>query len=82
MIQIQLQDEAWEDIEAGTEALLDEWLVKAGDRVEAGQVVANVMVVKTSFEVVAPAAGTISKLLVDAQGNFPRGTAIAELQAA
>jgi pyruvate/2-oxoglutarate dehydrogenase complex dihydrolipoamide acyltransferase (E2) component len=82
MIAIALQDEAWTDVEEGTEALLDEWLVKPGDTAAAGQVVANVMVVKTAFEVVAPAAGTIAKLLVEAQGNFARGQPLAELQPA
>jgi pyruvate/2-oxoglutarate dehydrogenase complex dihydrolipoamide acyltransferase (E2) component len=82
MIAIQLQDDAWTDVEEGTEALLDEWLVKPGDSVAAGQVLANVMVVKTAFEVVSPAAGKITKLLVDAQGNFARGQPLAELQPA
>lgn len=79
MTAIHLQDEAWEDIEEGTEALLDEWHVKEGDVVEAGQLVASVMVIKTSFDVLAPAAGTIGKLLVAAQDNFTRGQALAEL---
>lgn len=79
MTAIYLQDEAWEDIEEGTEALLDEWHVKEGDVVEAGQLVASVMVVKTNFDVLAPAAGTIGKLLVAAQDNFTREQALAEL---
>ncbi|AIL61761.1 lipoyl domain-containing protein [Pseudomonas alkylphenolica] len=79
MTQIHLQDDAWEDIDESTEALLDEWHVKEGDSVEAGQLVASVMVIKTSFEVLAPAAGTIGKLLVAAQDNFNRGQALAEL---
>lgn len=79
MTAIHLQDDAWEDIEEGTEALLDEWHVKEGDVVEAGQLVASVMVIKTSFDVLAPAAGTVGKLLVAAQDNFTRGQALAEL---
>ena len=79
MTAIHLQDDAWEDIEEGTEALLDEWHVKEGDVVEAGQLVASVMVIKTSFDVLAPAPGTIGKLLVAAQDNFTRGQALAEL---
>lgn len=79
MTAIHLQDDAWEDIDEGTEALLDEWHVSEGDSVEAGQLVASVMVVKTSFEVLAPAAGTVGKLLVAAQDNFSRGQALAEL---
>ncbi|VVQ20698.1 lipoyl domain-containing protein [Pseudomonas fluorescens] len=82
MINIQLQDEAWENLEAEIEALLDEWHVKVGDTVEAEQLLASVMVVKTSFDVLAPTAGTISKLLVEAQDNFTRGQALAELREA
>jgi pyruvate/2-oxoglutarate dehydrogenase complex dihydrolipoamide acyltransferase (E2) component len=82
MIKIQLQEEAWTDVEEGTEALLDEWKVKVGDSVTAGQVLANVMVVKTAFEVVAPSAGTVTKLLVNAQDNFGRGNPLAELKPA
>jgi pyruvate/2-oxoglutarate dehydrogenase complex dihydrolipoamide acyltransferase (E2) component len=77
--EIHLQEEAWEDTEEGTEALLDEWLVKAGDKVEAGQVVASVMVAKTKFDVAAPAAGVVSELKVAAQENFTRGQALATL---
>jgi pyruvate/2-oxoglutarate dehydrogenase complex dihydrolipoamide acyltransferase (E2) component len=82
MIHIQLQDDAWEDLETGTEALLDEWHVKTGDTVEAGQLLASVMVIKSSFEVLAPAAGTVSKLLVAAQDNFTRDQPLAELEEA
>ena len=82
MINIQLQDEAWEDLETDTEALLDEWHVTAGDTVEAGQLLASVMIIKSSFEVLAPTAGTISKLLVAAQDNFTRDQPLAELEEA
>lgn len=54
MINIQLQDEAWENLEVEIEALLDEWHVKVGDTVQAQQLLASVMVVKTSFDVLAP----------------------------
>lgn len=79
MTPIHLQDDAWEDIEEGTEALLDEWHVSEGDTVEAGQLVASVMVIKSSFDVLAPVSGTIGKQLVAAQGNFTRGHPLAEL---
>jgi pyruvate/2-oxoglutarate dehydrogenase complex dihydrolipoamide acyltransferase (E2) component len=82
MIEIHLPEDAWTDVEEGTEALLDEWKVKVGDSVTAGQLLANVMVVKTAFEVVAPTAGTVTRLLVNAQDNFGRGAALAELEPA
>ena len=37
MIEISLSDEAWKDVEAGVEALVDQWLVAEGDAVRAGQ---------------------------------------------
>lgn len=81
-VEITLQQEAWADVEANTEALVDEWLVKPGDMVEAEQAIATVVVVKTSYEVVAPAAGVVSEILVQAGGTFAQGTAIGRLKVA
>jgi pyruvate/2-oxoglutarate dehydrogenase complex dihydrolipoamide acyltransferase (E2) component len=77
---ITLPDEAWADVEEGTEALLEEWFVAVGDRVEQGQVVANVMLVKAAHEIAAPAAGTVESIEVAAQQNFPRGTVLGRLK--
>jgi pyruvate/2-oxoglutarate dehydrogenase complex dihydrolipoamide acyltransferase (E2) component len=81
MVDITMADEAWADVEEGTEALLDEWLVAAGDRVAAGQIIAHVVLVKATHEVTAPAAGVIESLAVAATQNFPRGTVLARLAA-
>jgi pyruvate/2-oxoglutarate dehydrogenase complex dihydrolipoamide acyltransferase (E2) component len=81
MTDITLPDEAWADVEEGTEALLDEWLVAAGDRVEAGQVIAHVVLVKATHEITAPAAGVIESLDIAATQNFPRRTVLARLGA-
>jgi pyruvate/2-oxoglutarate dehydrogenase complex dihydrolipoamide acyltransferase (E2) component len=80
MTEIQLQEEAWADVEEGTEALLDEWHVAAGDKVAAGQLLASVIVAKTKYEVTSPVAGTVAGLKFAAQDNFARGQAIATLQ--
>ena len=81
MTDITLADEAWAEVEEGTEALLDEWLVAAGERVEAGQIIAHVVLVKATHEITAPAAGVIESLAVAATQNFPRGTVLARLAA-
>ena len=81
MVDIMLPDEAWTDVEEGTEALLDEWLVAVGDRVDAGQVIANVVLVKSTHELTAPAAGVIQSLDVAATANFPRGKVLARIAA-
>jgi pyruvate/2-oxoglutarate dehydrogenase complex dihydrolipoamide acyltransferase (E2) component len=80
VIEIKIPDEAWTDVEAGTEALLDEWLVAVGDEVKEGQILGSVMVVKTAIELVAPAAGVIESLDVAATQNFGKGAVLARLR--
>lgn len=80
MIDIILDDAVWADVDEGTEALLQEWQVKAGDTVEAGQVLAVAELVKTSHEIFAPAAGRIAAIKVPEQETFGRGAVIAQLE--
>lgn len=80
MIDIILDDAVWADVDEGTEALLQEWQVKAGDTVEAGQVLAVAELVKTSHEIFAPAAGRIATIQVPEQETFGRGAVIAQLE--
>ena len=62
-----------------TEALVDQWLVKEGDHVDAGQVVARVVLVKTTLEVTAPANGVIQRILVPAEQTFAKGKPLATM---
>ena len=80
MTDIALPDDVWEGVEPGTEALVDQWLVREGDRVAAGQVVARVVLVKTNIEVTAPASGVIQRILVPAEGTVARGRPLATLR--
>ena len=82
MLAIRLGDEMWKDVEPGTEALLDKWLVQEGDTVNAGQPVANVVLVKTALEVSAPASGRIARILVAAEQTFGPGRDLALLEPA
>lgn len=82
MIGIRLPRDAWEGVEEGTEALLDQWLVREGDVVAAGQPVATAVVVKTNYEIAAPAAGRIAKILVLPQETFGRDRDLALLEEA
>lgn len=81
MIDITLMDSAWADAEEGTEALVDEWLVKEGDRVEAGQTLGVVELVKTSHEITAPSAGIVQAIKVPKQETFKRGQVLISLEA-
>jgi pyruvate/2-oxoglutarate dehydrogenase complex dihydrolipoamide acyltransferase (E2) component len=82
MIGITLAADAWKDVESGVEALVDRWLVGEGDAVRAGQVLAHVVLVKSSLEIVAPADGCIERIVVPANETFARDQAIALLKEA
>lgn len=80
MTEIQLPESVWSDVEEGTEALLDEWLVKVGDCVSEGQVLGIAELVKTSHEIVSPVPGTVLALKVEAQATFGRGSIVAVVE--
>lgn len=65
------------DMEAGT---LVEWLVKVGDRVKRGDVVAVVDTQKGAIEVEIYQSGEIEQLLVDLDTKVPVGTPLARLR--
>ncbi|MGD9762395.1 MAG: dihydrolipoamide acetyltransferase family protein [Candidatus Binatia bacterium] len=79
MLDIRLPEEAWQDVEAGTEALVDQWLVGEGHAVSRGQAIAVVVLVKTTYELAAHADGTIARILVPQGETFGRGSAIGQL---
>lgn len=72
-----LADEYWEDVEEGTEALIEEWLVSVGDTVCAGQKLADLVVVKTNVELFSPVDGVIEKILAQAEETFSKGAVLA-----
>lgn len=80
MTDVTMADTVWQDVEDGTEALLQEWLVKPGDAVSAGQPLGVAELVKTTHEIVAPADGIVSALAVAAQNTFGRGAVLARLE--
>jgi pyruvate/2-oxoglutarate dehydrogenase complex dihydrolipoamide acyltransferase (E2) component len=80
MTEITLSADAWKDIEPGVEVLVDKWLVAEGDAVRAGQPLANVIIVKSNQEIMAPSSGRIEKILVQAGETFAQGKPIALLK--
>ena len=82
MVGVRIPAEAWDGVEEGTEALLEQWLVREGDVVAAGQPVATAVLVKTNYEIAAPAAGRIAKILVAPQETFGRDQDLALLEEA
>lgn len=80
MTAITLSADAWKDIDLTTEALVDKWLVAEGDTVRAGQLLANVVLVKANQDIMAPADGRVEKILVQAGETFAQGKPIAMLK--
>ncbi len=77
-IAIRLPDDAWGSVEG--EALVDKWLVAEGDQVRAGDPLLTVVLVKTNVEIPSPVDGTLSKILVAAEGTFKRGQDLGMLE--
>ena len=65
------------DMEAGT---LVEWLVKPGDWVKRGDIVAVVETQKGAIEIETFQAGQIEKILVDLKSKVPVGTPLAKIR--
>ena len=65
------------DMEAGT---LVEWLVKPGDWVKRGDVVAVVETQKGAIEIETYQAGQIEKILVELNSKVPVGTPLAQIR--
>lgn len=65
----------WKDDD---EAAISAWFYSDGDAVSAGAVIAEIMVEKSSFELVAPASGTLA-ILVPAEESVRPGQAAARI---
>lgn len=77
MTDVVLPAAAWEGVDAGVEALVDGWLVREGDGVQAGQVIAAVVLVKAHIDIEAPAAGVVQRILVPKDATFKPGQPLA-----
>jgi biotin carboxyl carrier protein len=80
VIDVVLDPAAWKDVEAGTEARLDEWLVREGDVVRTGQLLVRAVLVKTTLDVVAPVDGRVTAILVEELQTFAAGQPLARLE--
>src|SRR5918994_1097624 len=66
--------------ESVTEGTVLEWHVSEGDAVEEGQTVVEVSTDKVDAEVPAPASGTITRLLAEADATVQVGQVLAEMK--
>lgn len=76
---IVLAASAWEGVDGRAQALVDRWLVREGSLVEAGAPVVRIVLVKSSIDVPAPAAGRLEGPLVAAGESFTRGQVLGRI---
>jgi biotin carboxyl carrier protein len=79
MIDVVMAGDVWNDVEEGTEALLQAWQVKEGDQVAAGQLLVLAELVKTTHEITAPVAGRVVALLAAEGDTFGRSKVLAQI---
>lgn len=74
-IDIIAPDEIWED---ETQAVLTSWLFDDGARVEKGDFIAEIMIQKAQFEILAPAGGVL-KTACKIDDIIDKGVAFGEI---
>jgi pyruvate/2-oxoglutarate dehydrogenase complex dihydrolipoamide acyltransferase (E2) component len=78
MVDVQVPADLW-DTQKTPEGIVANWFVRDGSRVEANALVAELMVEKTTYEIAAPAAGTL-RIAVPKDGIVRPGTVIARIE--
>lgn len=74
-----LDPELFEAIEAGDTAHLERWLVAEGDRVDAGDLIAQARAANEVIGIRAPHTGVLEGILVAAGERFMPGHALARI---
>ena len=69
----------WEALEAGDGARVDRWLASEGERVHAGQVIAQARLLHQTLDVLAPHSGWLETILVPAGDRFAHGAVLAQV---
>ncbi|GAB2179700.1 lipoyl domain-containing protein [Dongia sp. agr-C8] len=74
--QVAVPKDLWEEDLPG---IVSAWLFEDGDPVQEGDLIAELMVEKTAYDLVAPAAGHL-KILVQPEQPFQRGDVVARIE--
>lgn len=69
------------DVSMGvTEVTIVSWLKQVGDRVEAGEAIAEMETAKSTVEIEAPASGVLSQIIAQVDDTVDVGAAIATIE--
>jgi len=80
VIEIKLDDAAWDGAQDNTQALLETWLVTENEQVKKGQVLVTVVMVKATIDIEAPADGYIEKIMISKGEIFAMGAILATFE--
>jgi pyruvate/2-oxoglutarate dehydrogenase complex dihydrolipoamide acyltransferase (E2) component len=69
----------YESLEAGSDAVLQEWLASEGEFVHSGQPLARASLVHSLIDVPAPHDGVLEDIVVPVGQTFARGAVLARL---
>ena len=81
MIELIITQDEW-PTEQQADGMVVEWTVAAGDKVKQGQVILEIVVVKTTMEVPAPSTGVLQEICVTKGKLFKPGTVLAQIEQA
>ncbi|MFZ2650160.1 MAG: biotin/lipoyl-containing protein [Burkholderiaceae bacterium] len=79
MKDVVLDPALYESLEAGPDAMLEEWLAAEGDYVHCGQTLARASLVHAHVDVTAPRDGVVEDIVVPVGQTFARGAVLARL---
>ncbi len=69
-----------EDADDVDEGVVANWFVREGGQVDEDETICEIQVEKVSVDVPAPAAGTLTEVLVDENEEFRRGDPLARIE--
>ena len=81
MIELIITQDEW-PTEQQADGMVVEWTVAAGDTVKQGQVILEIVIVKTTMEVPAPSTGVLREICVTKGKLFKPGTVLAWIEQA
>lgn len=76
MTDVAVPTDLWND---DAEAAISAWLYQDGESVQAGAIIAEIMVEKTTFELHAPAAGVL-RIVVPAEASVLKGQLVGRVE--
>ena len=81
MIELTITQNQWPTEQQADGMVLD-WKVSEGDTVEEGQVIVEIVIVKTSMEIPCPVNGKILEICISKDKLFKPGTVLARIEQA